>query len=74
MTTGRLSRRREGALFAFARGDYFFEFVARFVERAIVMGLIPEHQRKLPFLPRRIAVVTSPSGAAVHDFLDAQPA
>jgi exodeoxyribonuclease VII large subunit len=26
-------------------------------------------KRKLPFLPRRIAVVTSPSGAAVHDFL-----
>lgn len=28
-----------------------------------------ERKRKLPFLPRRIAVVTSPSGAAVHDFL-----
>ena len=26
-------------------------------------------KRQLPFLPRRIAVVTSPSGAAVHDFL-----
>lgn len=26
-------------------------------------------KRKLPFLPRRIAVVTSPNGAAVHDFL-----
>src|SRR3954471_23999239 len=26
-------------------------------------------KRKLPFLPRRIAVVTSPSGAVVHDFL-----
>src|SRR6267154_4119952 len=26
-------------------------------------------KRKLPFLPRRIAMVTSPSGAAVHDFL-----
>src|SRR3954466_2913741 len=29
----------------------------------------PARKRKLPFLPRRIAVVTSPSGAAVHDFL-----
>src|SRR2546422_196631 len=28
-----------------------------------------ERKRRLPFLPRRIAVVTSPSGAAVHDFL-----
>lgn len=26
-------------------------------------------KRPLPFLPRRIAVVTSPSGAAVHDFI-----
>src|SRR5207248_10748425 len=26
-------------------------------------------RRKLPFLPRRIALVTSPSGAVVHDFL-----
>jgi len=26
-------------------------------------------KRRLPFLPRRIAIVTSPSGAAVHDFL-----
>src|SRR5258706_1977897 len=28
-----------------------------------------DRKRRLPFLPRRIAVVTSPSGAAVHDFL-----
>jgi exodeoxyribonuclease VII large subunit len=28
-----------------------------------------ERKRKLPLIPRRIAVVTSPSGAAVHDFL-----
>jgi exodeoxyribonuclease VII large subunit len=26
-------------------------------------------KRRLPFLPRRIAIVTSPSGAAVHDFI-----
>ena len=33
-------------------------------------GLFGEgRKRKLPFLPRRIAVVTCPSGAAVHDFL-----
>jgi exodeoxyribonuclease VII large subunit len=29
----------------------------------------PARKRRLPFIPRRIAVVTSPSGAAVHDFL-----
>jgi exodeoxyribonuclease VII large subunit len=33
-------------------------------------GLFAEgRKRKLPFLPRRIALVTSPAGAAVHDFL-----
>jgi exodeoxyribonuclease VII large subunit len=29
----------------------------------------PARKRRLPFLARRIAVVTSPAGAAVHDFL-----
>lgn len=29
----------------------------------------PEHKRALPFLPRRVAVVTSPTGAAIRDFL-----
>jgi len=29
----------------------------------------PETKKTLPVLPRRIALVTSPSGAAVHDFL-----
>ncbi len=29
----------------------------------------PELKKKLPFLPRRIALVTSPTGAAVRDFL-----
>ena len=39
-------------------------------ERLQKEGLFdPGRKRKLPFLPRRIAVVTSPSGAAVHDFL-----
>jgi exodeoxyribonuclease VII large subunit len=39
-------------------------------ERLQAEGLFAvERKRKLPFLPRRIAVVTSPSGAAVHDFL-----
>ncbi|OPX20791.1 MAG: exodeoxyribonuclease VII large subunit [Desulfobacca sp. 4484_104] len=29
----------------------------------------PVHKQPLPFLPRRLAVVTSPSGAAIRDFL-----
>ena len=29
----------------------------------------PEHKKPLPFLPRRLALVTSPTGAVVRDFL-----
>jgi len=33
-------------------------------------GLFDEaHKKPLPFLPRRIAIVTSPGGAAIHDML-----
>ena len=28
-----------------------------------------QYKRPIPFLPRRLAVVTSPSGAAIRDFL-----
>nr|MBF0221151.1 exodeoxyribonuclease VII large subunit [Desulfobulbaceae bacterium] len=28
-----------------------------------------EHKKKIPFLPRAIALITSPTSAAVHDFL-----
>ncbi|HET7566293.1 MAG TPA: exodeoxyribonuclease VII large subunit [Gemmatimonadaceae bacterium] len=31
--------------------------------------LAPERKRRLPLLPRRVAVVTSPSGAALHDII-----
>jgi exodeoxyribonuclease VII large subunit len=38
--------------------------------RLAVEGLFdPQHKRPIPFLPRRLAVVTSPSGAAIRDFL-----
>ena len=30
----------------------------------------PERRRQLPFLPRRIAIVTSPEGAVIHDMCD----
>jgi exodeoxyribonuclease VII large subunit len=30
-------------------------------------AFLPERKRPLPFLPRRIALVTSPSGAVIHD-------
>jgi exodeoxyribonuclease VII large subunit len=39
-------------------------------ERLSKEGLFDKNRKRaLPFLPRRIAIVTSPSGAAVHDFL-----
>ena len=39
-------------------------------ERLKAEGLFdPERKRPLPRFPRRIAVVTSPTGAAIHDFI-----
>ena len=29
----------------------------------------PEHKQSIPFLPRRIGIVTSPTGAVIHDML-----
>jgi exodeoxyribonuclease VII large subunit len=38
--------------------------------RLAVEGLFDsQHKKPIPFLPRRLAVVTSPSGAAIQDFL-----
>jgi exodeoxyribonuclease VII large subunit len=43
---------------------------ARLKERLYHEGLFSEaHKRGLPLLPRAIALITSPRGAAVHDFL-----
>ncbi len=42
----------------------------RLKERLYQEGLFAEaHKRRLPLLPRAIALITSPGGAAVHDFL-----
>lgn len=39
-------------------------------KRLAAEGLFDErHKKPLPFLPRRLAVITSPSGAAIRDFL-----
>src|SRR6266513_1254352 len=39
-------------------------------EKLAAEGLFdPARKRKLPVFPRRVAFVTSPTGAAVHDFL-----
>lgn len=29
----------------------------------------PEHKQKLPFFPKKVGIITSPSGAAVHDII-----
>jgi len=40
-------------------------------QRLAAEGLFdPRHKRPLPRFPRRIAFVTSPTGAAIHDFLE----
>jgi exodeoxyribonuclease VII large subunit len=42
----------------------------RLKERLFKEGLFdPERKKPLPVLPRRVAVVTSPTGAVIHDFL-----
>ncbi|MEM9368036.1 MAG: exodeoxyribonuclease VII large subunit [Planctomycetota bacterium] len=41
-------------------------------QRLAAEGLFdPTRKRALPLVPKRVAIVTSPSGAAVHDFLNA---
>jgi exodeoxyribonuclease VII large subunit len=43
-------------------------------ERLAAEGLFdPAHKKPLPTFPRRVAVVTSPTGAAIRDFLEAAP-
>lgn len=43
---------------------------AELKQRLTVEGLFdPVHKKSLPYLPRRIGVITSPDGAALHDFL-----
>jgi exodeoxyribonuclease VII large subunit len=40
-------------------------------QRLAAEGLFdPQHKKPLPRFPRRIAFVTSPTGAAIHDFLE----
>lgn len=53
------------------RGEGALEVAFRqLVERLLEEGLFDEaRKRPLPFLPRRIALVTSPQGAAVRDML-----
>jgi exodeoxyribonuclease VII large subunit len=49
------------------QGALFLQF-EQLKARLLAEGLFdPERKRPLPFLPRRVAVVTSVSGAAVHD-------
>ncbi|MBO7654979.1 MAG: exodeoxyribonuclease VII large subunit, partial [Kiritimatiellae bacterium] len=51
-------------------GDLMQRFL-ELKERLTREGLFaPERKRPLPFLPQRIAVVTSPTGAVIHDILN----
>lgn len=48
-----------------------FEAFLRLKERLEKEGLFdPERKKPLPFLPRRIGVITSPTGAAIRDILN----
>ncbi len=51
-------------------GTLFLAF-EQLKEKLRLQGLFaPEHKKPLPFIPRRIGLITSPSGAAVQDFLN----
>jgi len=48
-----------------------FEAFLRLKEKLEKEGLFdPAHKKPLPFLPRRIGVITSPTGAAIRDILN----
>jgi exodeoxyribonuclease VII large subunit len=50
-------------------GDLHRQF-AVLKEKLAAEGIFdPEHKKPIPFLPRRIGVISSPSGAAVKDFM-----
>ncbi|KPL11804.1 hypothetical protein AMJ85_02925 [candidate division BRC1 bacterium SM23_51] len=48
-----------------------FEAFVRLKEKLEKEGLFePSHKKPLPFLPRRVGVITSPTGAAIRDILN----
>ena len=50
-------------------GDLHLQF-ALLKEKLAAEGIFdPAHKKPIPYLPRRIGVISSPSGAAVKDFL-----
>ena len=50
-------------------GDLHIAF-EQLKQKLYAQGLFaPEHKKPLPLYPRRIAVITSPAGAAVHDMI-----
>lgn len=51
------------------KGRLQLEFELLKAELALKGYFSPERKRALPASPRRVAVVTSPGGAAIHDFL-----
>ncbi len=54
---------------ALAKGNLFLEF-EKLKKKLEAEGLFaPEHKKPIPAYPQRIAVVTSPTGAAVRDIL-----
>lgn len=50
-------------------GDLHIAF-EQLKQKLFALGLFaPEHKKPLPAYPRRIAIITSPAGAAVHDMI-----
>ena len=54
---------------ALTKGNLFLEF-EKLKKKLEIEGLFaPEHKKEIPSYPQRIAVITSPTGAAVRDIL-----
>ncbi|MHB1315574.1 MAG: exodeoxyribonuclease VII large subunit [Christensenellales bacterium] len=47
-----------------------YEELERLKKKLSAEGLFdPEHKKKLPYLPKKIGMITSPTGAVIHDML-----
>lgn len=52
----------------YGEGQYLLS-LARLKEKLKVEGILDKEKKKLPFLPKRIALLSAKTGAAIHDFL-----
>ncbi len=52
----------------YGEGQYLLS-LAKLKEKLKAEGILDKEKKKLPFLPKRIALISAKTGAAIHDFL-----